>query len=284
MLGSGMAAREPTASLADPPPGQNAESFRQEVLRQVQELTTDNQRLLQSVVRSEKRFRGLAKAVWHIQEEERRRLARELHDGIGQVLTALANQLQRIHDDARAMENLGLEHRLADALEITRSALHDTRELSRLLRPTLLDDLGLDAALNWLARTLSERTGIVISLHSSLGDQRLHPDVETLVFRITQEALTNVMRHSEARSAEILLSCTPQQLRLRVQDDGRGFATAELLSPVQGSTSAGVRGMRDRAELFGGQVEVSSTPGLGTLVTLTLPMEAQDTHAESKTP
>ncbi|TXH03885.1 MAG: sensor histidine kinase [Nevskiaceae bacterium] len=255
--------------------GLDDDGFREAVLRQVRELTADNERLLQSVVRSERRFRGVAKAVWHVQEEERRRLARDLHDGIGQILTALANQLQRIHDDARAMDNLGLSHRLGDALDITRSALHDTRELSRLLRPTLLDDLGLVPALNWLARTLGERTGMAISLHSNLGEQRLSSEVETLVFRITQEALTNVIRHSGAKEAQIMLTRTRQGLRLRVLDHGHGFegvaATAE-----GGAVSSGIRGMRDRAELFGGKLLISSTPGEGTTVQLTLPLDPAD--------
>ncbi|MEW6168089.1 MAG: sensor histidine kinase [Pseudomonadota bacterium] len=250
-----------------------AEGFRQAVLRQVEALTADNQRLLQSVVRSERRFRTLAKSVWHVQEEERRRLARELHDGIGQTLTALANQLQRILDDARGAGNLGLEHRLADALELTRSSLHDTRELSRLLRPTLLDDLGLDAALNWLARTLSERTGLAIHLQSGLDEARLHPDIETLVFRITQEALTNVIRHAQARTAHIVLQLRGETLLLRIEDNGCGFDLQRLADAERAGTSSGLRGMRDRAELFGGRVDLRSAPGRGTVVQMSLALD-----------
>lgn len=261
----------------------DAESFRSAVLRQVEELTADNQRLLQSVVKSEKRFRTLAQSVWQVQEEERRRLARELHDGLGQTLTALANQLQRIHDDARAMSNLGLGHRLGDALEITRGALHDTRELSRLLRPTLLDDLGLEAALKWLARTLGERTGLVIEVHSNLGELRLPAEIETLVFRICQEALTNVIKHSGAKQAQVLLTRAPGLLRLRVHDDGAGFDPIDLNSPEKAAMSAGVRGMRDRAELFGGRITLNSAPGEGTSVQLQLPIEVQEETASVRT-
>ncbi len=272
---------EPRSELTDPRPApparrpseSEAESFRQAVLRQVEALTADNQRLLQSVVRSERRFRTLAKSVWHVQEEERRRLARELHDGIGQTLTALANQLQRILDDARGAGNLGLEQRLGDALDLTRGALHDTRELSRLLRPTLLDDLGLDAALNWLARTLAERTGLHIDLQSELDEQRLHPDVETLVFRITQEALTNVIRHAQARSAHVALERRGTTLLLRVEDDGCGLDPQALAEAERSGVSSGLRGMRDRAELFGGRVELRSTPRGGTTVQMTLALE-----------
>lgn len=275
-----------SGTQADPAgelPREDAETFRQAVLRQVQELTADNQRLLQSVVRSEKRFRTLAKSVWHVQEEERRRLARDLHDGIGQTLTALANQLQRIADDARGVGNLGLKHRVDDALDITRSALHDTRELSRLLRPTLLDDLGLDAALAWLARTLSERAGLNISFQSELDEQRLHPDVETLLFRITQEALTNVIRHSDARSAHIIVKHTPMLLILRVEDDGHGFDAAQAAQAERNASSSGLRGMRDRAELFGGRVEIRSAPGQGTVVQLTLTLDGPETEPGTPT-
>lgn len=249
---------------------------RQAVLQQVRELTEDYQRLVQSVVRSEKRFRGLAKAVWRIQEEERRRLARELHDGLGQTLTALINQIQRIRDDAA--DNPGLEQRLGSALEITRTALHDTRELSRLLRPTVLDDLGLEAALGWLARMLDERANLQIDLQCRLGTERLNPDLETLVFRITQEALTNVMRHSGVSQAEVSLSCVGSMLRLTIRDQGCGFAQDQ--PAAQAGSSAGLRGMRDRAELFGGRLDIHARPGSGTTVKLMLPLENLD-HATS---
>ncbi|MEQ1439635.1 sensor histidine kinase [Fontimonas sp. SYSU GA230001] len=267
---------ERPADTVRPASEAETEDFRQAVLRQVEALTADNQRLLQSVVRSERRFRTLAKSVWHVQEEERRRLARELHDGIGQTLTALANQLQRILDDARGAGNLGLEHRLGDALELTRTSLHDTRELSRLLRPTLLDDLGLDAALNWLARTLSERTGLAIELRSGLDEQRLHPDIETLVFRVTQEALTNVIRHAQARSAQIVLQRRGDLLMLRIEDDGRGVDLQALADAERSGASGGLRGMRDRAELFGGRVELRAATGGGTIVQMTLALDASD--------
>lgn len=260
------------------------ESYREAVLRQVRALTEDNQRLFQAALRSEKRFRTLAKAVWKVQEEERRRLARELHDDIGQTLTALANQLQRIADDADAQDNVGLAQRLGEALEITRGALRDTRELSRLLRPTLLDDLGLDVALGWLARTLGERSQLTIEYSSTLGEQRLSADIETLVFRVTQESLTNVIRHSGADEAQVRLTRAGNLLRLQVSDDGRGFDPADLNNPERAGESLGVRGMRDRAELFGGRLEIHSAPGEGTRVMLVVPLEASIDDAGAPIP
>jgi two-component system NarL family sensor kinase len=266
---------------ADTTGSESSAAFRAAVLRQIGELNADNQRLLQSVVRSEQRFRTLAKSVWHVQEEERRRLARELHDGLGQSLTALANQLQRAVDELHqgSANTPSLQKKLNDALALTRSTLHDSRELSRLLRPTLLDDLGLDAALSWLARTLSERTDLKITVHSTLDEHRLHPDVETLVFRITQEALTNAIRHSAARQVRVQLDHRGRALDLRIEDDGCGFEPLQL--PPAGSCS-GLRGMRDRAELFGGRVELRSAPGEGTVVQLLLVLDTPDIPATTE--
>jgi len=262
--------------LGSSPRSPEDDRYRDAVLRQVRALSEDNQRLFQSAVRSERRFRTLAKAVWRIQEDERRRLARELHDGIGQALTALVNQIQRILDDADRQENLGLAKRLGVALDITRGALRETREMSRLLRPTLLDDLGLHAALSWLARTLGEGASIRIEYHSRLGDRRLDPDVETLLYRVTQEALTNVVRHSGAQHATVSLTPVPGAMVLRVVDDGCGFDAEMMSDPRQAEVSSGLRGMRDRAELFGGRLDIQSAPGEGTSVRLHLPVDSSD--------
>lgn len=264
-----MTARPSEKPSATESPG---DALRRTILPQLQALSAENARLLEAVTRSEQRFRGLARSVWTVQEEERRRLARELHDGLGQVLTALANQLQRIHDDARAQENLGLKHRLADALEMTRGALRDTRELSRLLRPTLLDDLGLDAALSWLVRTLGERTDLQLRYQSDLSEQRLPSEIETLVFRITQEALTNVLRHARASEGSVVLRHDEEGLHLAIEDNGCGCEPPLLDDPAYFSEHSGVRGMRDRARLFGGTLEVTSHLGRGTRVQLNLPL------------
>lgn len=136
----------------------------------------------------------------------------------------------------------------------------------------MLDDLGLEAALQWLARMLRERTGLDVEVVTRLKDRRLPPDVETLVFRIVQESLTNVIRHSGAQRAEVGLSLIGSVLRLTVRDEGCGFDPAQRQRP--GAPSAGLRGMRDRAELFGGRLEIISAPGQGTLVKLMLPLDA----------
>jgi two-component system, NarL family, sensor kinase len=246
-----------------------------EIVEQVRRITRENERLFQRLIEGESRFRGLARAVWKVQEDERRRLARDLHDGLGQTLTALKNQLERLEQKAgqegevRTGELLA---RLADSVELARTALHETRELSRLLRPPVLDDLGLLPALAWLARTLEQRTGLTVSVEAEGLAERLDPDVETLVFRLVQEALTNVLKHAGVGQAEVHLARGAGALALRVSDSGAGFDARAALGESDGASGSGLRGMRDRVELFGGRLDVWSAAGHGTVVAVELPL------------
>jgi len=245
----------------------------QELLDRVGQVARDSQGLLRELLGSERRFRALAKAVWQVQEEERRRLARELHDGLGQDLTALKNQLELLTREAGGAAAGGLGARLAGAMEIAARALNDTRELSRLLRPPILDDLGLVPALSWLARTLRESAGLEVRVASEGVDDRLASDLEILVFRVAQEALTNVLKHSGAASAAVLLRRRGGWLELEVADTGRGFDAASALDPARGGTAgSGLRGMRDRLELFGGRLRLTSTPRAGTRLQAAVPL------------
>jgi len=254
---------EPEAGLPDP---------MVEIVERVRHITRENERLFQRLIEGERRFRGLAKAVWKVQEDERRRLARELHDGLGQTLTALTNQLERLQQKLDDSDRGELASRLAGSVDTARSALNEIRELSRLLRPPVLDDLGLPAALSWLTRTLEQRTGLRAEVTLEGLHQRLDPDLETLVFRIVQEALTNVLRHAGADRAEVGVSRIGTLLELRVSDDGKGFDPQAVLAGGEAATGLGLRGMRDRLELFGGRLEIFSSPGRGTLVTAEVPL------------
>jgi two-component system, NarL family, sensor kinase len=241
-----------------------------DIVDRVRQITHENERLFQRLIEGERRFRGLAKAVWKVQEDERRRLARELHDGLGQTLTALTNQLERLQQklDGRAPDDVAA--RLADSVEMARLALNESRELSRLIRPPVLDDLGLASALSWLARTLEQRAGLHVELSLTGIEDRLDPELETLVFRIVQEALTNVLRHAGADSARVAVARSAGLLVLRVSDSGRGFDTQGALGGA--ATGSGLRGMRDRLELFGGKLEIISAAGQGTLVSAAIPL------------
>lgn len=248
-----------------------------DVLDRVRRIGRENERLFEELLGAERRYRGLARAVWNVQEEERRRLARELHDGIGQTLTALKNHLDHLAGKA-GDEGSRFAEDLAAAAEMAGSAVHDTRELSRLLRPPVLDDLGLVPALSWLARTLEKRTGLGIEL-SFAGElaagaggeaERLEPEVETVIFRVVQEALTNTLKHSGARRAEVTLTADRSAVSVRIADPGAGFDPDATLDGAPAS-GVGLAGMRDRVELFGGRLSLVSAPGQGTEILLTVP-------------
>ncbi len=243
-----------------------------DIVDRVRQITRENERLFARLIEGERRFRGLARAVWKVQEDERRRLARELHDGLGQTLTALTNQLERLQQklDGRATSDEAA--RLADSVEMARLALKETRELSRLLRPPVLDDLGLPSGLSWLARTLEQRAGLRVELALTGIEERLDPELETLVFRIVQEALTNVLRHAGTDRARVTVSRAGGTLGLRVSDSGRGFDARNTLAGGETATGSGLRGMRDRLELFGGRLEIVSAPDQGTLVSASIPL------------
>ena len=239
------------------------------VVERVRRITTENEHVFRQLIEGERRYRGLARAVWQVQEEERRRLARDLHDGLGQTLTALKTQLQRLEQKADDLDP-ALRERLADSVELARLALQETREMSRLLRPPVLDDLGLVPALSWLARSLEERAGLAVELHADGLDRRLPPDLETLIFRVAQEALTNVLKHAGVSRVRVALAPRDGRIVLTVSDQGAGFDAAAAAAVER--PGSGLRGMRDRVELFGGTFRVASAPGEGTEVEAEIPL------------
>jgi signal transduction histidine kinase len=212
-------------------------------------------------------FARLARSVLRIQEEERRRIARELHDGIGQNLTALKHQLALLESH---LDEEG-RRRLAESVLLCAQTLEDTRQLSRLLRPQVLDDLGIEAALRWLARTLGESGALAIELE--IGSLPvLDGETSTLVFRLAQEALTNVLRHAGARQALLRLVHKAGALQLTVWDDGRGCDAQQVLA----QPGAGIGGMRERLRLYGGAFELHSQPGQGCRLRMLLPLPAAE--------
>ena len=241
------------------------------IAERVAALSEENQRLFRELVAVERRSRSLSRSVWRVQEAEHRRLARELHDGVGQLLVALKHQLESVR-----REDLGpgkVADAIAAALDTATQALNDTRELSRLLRPAILDDLGLMPALGWLARTVRERFGIEVTMELSGIEERFDRELETLAFRIVQEALTNVAKHSGAKAARVDVERTPYHLRLLVADEGRGFDPARPQGADGEEGTVGLRGMRDRAELFGGRIRIDSAAGRGTRIEVVVPLQ-----------
>jgi signal transduction histidine kinase len=198
------------------------------------------------------------------QEVERRRLARELHDETGQALTSILLGLRAV-DDAGSSESV--KTAVADLRDLVVTTLQDVRRLAVQLRPKALDDFGLVAALERLVQTFSESSGIHVDLEARLGDQRLPTEVETTMYRIVQEALTNVVKHAEATQVSILLVRRDALLTAVMEDDGRGFDAESVKSD-----SLGLDGMRERVALHDGHLTLETAPGSGTTLRVEVPV------------
>ncbi len=240
------------------------------VQQQLDALRTQQADLFADLARGQQRFRRLARSVWRIQEDERRRFARDLHDGLGQNITAIVHQLEQLAGDPALAHPAAA--RAERALDLCLRALHDTRHLARMLRPKILDDLGLCAALSWLGRSVSEGAGFAVDVDCDEDFPDPDGELATLVFRVTQEALNNVAKHAHARHVLVTVGPRGHELQLLVADDGRGCdAQAALGADTQG-VGTGVGSMRERVELFGGRMHLVSAPGDGTQVRAVLPL------------
>jgi signal transduction histidine kinase len=216
-----------------------------------------------------RRLHALSSRMLDIQEQERRQLARELHDEIGQVLTAVKIDLQThlMRSDGASVGN-GIE----TSIHLVNEALDRVRSLSLDLRPAQLDDLGLQPALRWFLDRQSRSSALDVEFNADLPPGRLNPDIETACFRIAQEAMTNVLRHASARRVRVNLCTRGEQLELLVEDDGKGFDVAAAQSRAVSGESLGLLGMEERAELAGGRIQMDSKPGLGTRVRALFPL------------
>ncbi|KUH82053.1 MULTISPECIES: histidine kinase [unclassified Mycobacterium] len=192
------------------------------------------------------------------QENERRRIARELHDEIGQTLTVALLILKRAVDRAPAE----IRGELADTQEAVRASLDEVRSIARRLRPEALEDLGLHSALNALCTEFTNATGLPVVKHIVLQSERLKPDVELVCYRVAQESLTNIARHAGATKAWLDLHTTDDRLTMRIADDGVGGVVSE---------GAGINGMRERALLVDADLTIASPAGDGTEVRLSIP-------------
>ncbi len=215
------------------------------------------------------RLGTLSRRMLTVQEEERRAVARELHDELGQVLTAVRLNLQTLRRRSREPE---LGPVFDDGLALLETAIAEVRALSTRLRPTILDDLGLEAALRSHLERSRARTDLALDADIRLGRVRLDPAVETACFRIVQEAMTNAVRHAAATRLAVALRVADGALVLSVRDDGRGFDLAAAARRAAGGESAGLSGMEERAQLAGGRLEMSSAPGRGTEVRAVFPL------------
>jgi signal transduction histidine kinase len=227
-------------------------------------------------LRNQQDLQRLSAKLIHAQEEERRSIARELHDEVGQVLTAIKVELAVAqHALSASGEQVSV---LEDARAITDRALHTVRDLSRLLHPALLDDIGLPAALDWYIKGYRKRHGLTVNYDVSGLEERLAPAVEAGIYRIVQEALTNVVRHAAATSCSVSLVQTGGQLTVTVSDTGVGF-DPKALGRERTDQGLGLIGIRERVWNLGGTVTLESGPGRGTSLEVTLPAR---TRAEAE--
>jgi signal transduction histidine kinase len=255
---------------------QDASATLEERVRQrTQELAEANRQL--DVHRGEQerlaqQRRVLLGRVITAQEEERQRIARELHDETGQSLTALALGIEAASAELRAGRTDSVDERLGSLTSVSADALKELERLVLDLRPAQLDRLGLVATLRWYVARVRSHAGVAASLEVRGHTTRLGAEVETTLFRLTQEALTNVVRHAHADHVDVVLAFEPDSLRLDVTDDGIGFDARQVSTA---STSIGLIGMRERTQLIGGTLTLRSRPGEGSHVTVTVPLEGR---------
>ncbi|MFN0084498.1 MAG: response regulator [Blastocatellia bacterium] len=233
------------------------------------ELSRANILLMEQITvrrRTEKELRTLSNRLVEVQELERRSIARELHDEIGQILTGLKLALEM----ASRLPPPASKEKLLQTQELVNELMRRVRDLSLDLRPAMLDDLGLLHALLWHFERYTSQTGIrVLFRHTGIEGERLHSKLETAAYRIIQEALTNVARHAGVADVAVAISADIESLSVRVEDHGRGF---ESEASLEAAASSGLPGMRERARLLGGRLEIRSAPGIGTTLTAVLPL------------
>ena len=219
--------------------------------------------------RAEESARRLSGRILSLQDDERRRIARGLHDSLGQYLAALKMNLDVFRTSKDDKAKLA-----SDCAEIVDKCLNETRTISHLLHPPLLDEAGFDSAARWYVDGFSQRSGIKVNLNLPQKLSRMHRDVEVALFRAVQECLTNVHRHSGSSVVDVRLSLSAKQIRLEIKDDGRGIPQERLRSLNQGAADAGVglAGMRERIRELGGSLEIRSERA-GVTVIVRIPIE-----------
>lgn len=245
-------ARAPRSAVTDP---------------RIEQLRTTLNDMLDALARYRARLRALSSQVITAQEEERKRISRELHDETAQALTSLLVRL-RLLQGTQNLEDV--RHGIAELRELTARTVEDVRKLAVELRPTMLDNLGLVAAIEWYSRELSHQIDAPIDFNVDGVIDRLPADVELVIYRVVQEALTNLARHARATHASVELIAQDDGLEVRIADNGVGFDLTEATSSRE--RGLGLFGMRERVELIGGSFLIRSAPGAGTTMLVRVPL------------
>ncbi len=237
-------------------------------INEIQRLQAELIHMAQKVKLAQQSLRGYLGAMTTGQEEERRRLARDLHDDTIQALIALNQRIQLAQMSA---QDEAMTEQLEEMQQMTEMIIADLRRLTRDLRPIYLEDLGLVTALSMLARDTSQTLQIPVDFHVSGRERRLPADVELAFYRIGQEGLSNVARHAQATCAELKLAFGMAQTTFTIRDDGRGFEVPESPAEMTGSGHFGLLGIQERAEIIGARLLIESAPGEGSRLTIFLP-------------
>jgi signal transduction histidine kinase len=252
------------------------------------ELTRSNEQLHQEIRersraqeelrQSQEQLRNLASHLQSIREEERTHIAREIHDELGQVLTALKMDTHWLQHKLPA-DQKPLIDKIGSMSKLINTTVQSVRRISTELRPGLLDDFGLSAAIEWQANEFCQRAGIDCNIRSEPEDIILDQAQSTALFRIFQEALTNIARHANASRVDIVLIKNSATVEMQVRDNGRGITQDQ----VRASKSFGLLGIRERVHSLGGNLNISSTPAKGTSINITLPISAEENHYDQNT-
>lgn len=227
-----------------------------------------NMRLVEEIIHHRNELKKMSARIMEAQEIERKRISMELHDQMGQALTAISINLAVVENIVSDKGDKTLVDRLIESRKMADQALDQIRDLSYHLRPAILDDLGLEPALRWHAGQVAKRLNIIVNFEGSNCGAIFNPDVKTQIYRIAQEALNNVAKHAEARKIQIRLICENEMVRLSIQDDGKGFKVGH---PPEGK-GLGLLGIRERVALMNGEFKIESVPGRGTQLSVGMPV------------
>lgn len=224
----------------------------------------------------EESLRQLSARLLQLQDEERRHIARDLHDITGQKLALQSMALSALQTKQASHLDAEAQQILSESLVLNKEISTEIRTLSYLLHPPLLDELGLSSAARWYATGFIKRTGIPIDIEVPQEMERLKPDAEVAIFRVLQESLTNVHRYANTPKARVRISTTADQIKVEIEDYGKGFQAARSKFPQESVArlGVGIQGMTERIRQLGGRLEITSRPKRGTLVTATIPLHS----------
>jgi PAS domain S-box-containing protein len=243
---------------------------RQAVEKSLRKSEQHYSRLLEQSRQMQEQLRHLSRQVLSTQEEERKKISRELHDVIAQTLTGINVRLAGLKKEATS-NTRGLERSIARTQRLVQQSVDVVHRFARKLRPTVLDDLGLIPALHTFMKHFRAETGIRVSLSAFAAVEQLHGDKRTVLYRVAQEALTNVARHAQASQVDVKLQKLDGAVGMTITDDGKGFPT-ERVGEAKKAKRLGLLGMRERLEIVGGNFTVTSAPGKGTTVLARVPL------------